>query len=374
MAHPDSFHLTRAFSGVKFLPPGLHLITWSPPASSTPGPSSIPLRSARLRFFNPKERTVLAYDKATETVPLPVAGASDIEVISDDHLKSLDKELAPYPFDRLDTWKHLTGHISKEVVDGVLGESGRVDGMMQAVGEDDEVEAKVETQSFEGERTMRFPRFRLKRSWRDGAVGEEITRYARDKSWLLGHAVTTSLSSGSSGNGLNRLADAAQDPKGFLGHLELAFILELYLSSYSALLVYKRLLKLFCRSSHILVSAADYLQIDDADSAVRQAYTALIDTLAAQLTALPDSAFETELPEMDLFYLDEIEVLRTNLAAAHGGWTTSEQAGLDRAWSQLRAVAREKFGWQVGALSYPIELEEDEEYEQGEYAPVIVES
>ena len=122
------------------------------------------------------------------------------------------------------------------------------------------------------------------------------------------------------------------------------------------------------------MSAADYLQIDDADSAVRQAYTALIDTLAAQLTALPDSAFETELPEMDLFYLDEIEVLRTNFAAAHGGWTTSEQAGLDRAWSKLRAVAREKFGWQVGALSYPIELEEDEEYEQGEYAPVIVES
>lgn len=32
---------------------------------------------------------------------------------------------------------------------------------------------------------MRFVHFDLRRSWRDGAVGEELTRWARDKSWLL---------------------------------------------------------------------------------------------------------------------------------------------------------------------------------------------
>jgi len=186
----DRFHLTRRCSGVKFLPPGLHLITWSPPPSSTPGPSAIPLRSALLHVFKPKERVVLAYDDAFETVPIP--SPSEGEVISDDHLKTLDNELAPYPFDGLEGWNALTSHISGDVVKDVLGASGRVDGIMQADGEEDEVSSKV----VDGERVMRFPVYRLKRSWRDGAVGEEVTRYARDKSWLMGDVLTTSFESG----------------------------------------------------------------------------------------------------------------------------------------------------------------------------------
>lgn len=34
------------------------------------------------------------------------------------------------------------------------------------------------------ERCMHFASFDLKRSWRAGAVGEEITRDSRDKSWV----------------------------------------------------------------------------------------------------------------------------------------------------------------------------------------------
>jgi len=132
----------------------------------------------------------LAYDEAFETVPIP--SPSEGEVISDDHLKTLDNELAPYPFHGLEGWNALTSHISGDVVKDVLGASGRVDGIMQADGEEDEVSSKV----VDGERVMRFPVYRLKRSWRDGAVGEEVTRYARDKSWLMGDVLTTSFESG----------------------------------------------------------------------------------------------------------------------------------------------------------------------------------
>ena len=38
-------------------------------------------------------------------------------------------------------------------------------------------------------RRLTFPKFSLKRSWKDGAVGEEISRYAKDKSWLLGKVI-----------------------------------------------------------------------------------------------------------------------------------------------------------------------------------------
>ena len=117
-------------------------------------------------------------------------------VISDDHLKSLDSELAPYPFEALDRWRALTGYISQDVVERVLGPSGRMDGMTQADGEEDVEDGKDRRERLAGgERTMRFPRFRLKRSWRDGAIGEEVTRYARDKSCLLGDVISSSLDS-----------------------------------------------------------------------------------------------------------------------------------------------------------------------------------
>lgn len=111
-------------------------------------------------------------------------------VISDDHLKTLDQELAAYPFDGLERWKALSSHVDQDVLDEVLGTNGRVDGMTQADGEMDEVGELPD-----GERMMKFPVFNLKRSWREGAVGEEITRYSLDKSWLLGDVIT-SLRSG----------------------------------------------------------------------------------------------------------------------------------------------------------------------------------
>ena len=40
---------------------------------------------------------------------------------------------------------------------------------------------KIDTQ----EARIEFTKFDLKKSWRQGAIGTEITRYAQDKSWLL---------------------------------------------------------------------------------------------------------------------------------------------------------------------------------------------
>ena len=166
------------------------------------------------------------------------------------------------------------------------------------------------------------------------------------------------------------------DPEKLLGNLELAFILVLYLSSYSALMVYKRILALFCRSTHILVSAGEYLSTKDTDSSLRQAYTASLDTLASQLKTLPDSAFETELPEMDVFYLEELEALRENLGTAYRRWNVEEQALLDQEWNRLRSAVKDKWGWQIATLTPPPELGDDDDLdgEEGEYAPIIVET
>ncbi len=150
-------HIIKKFSGIKFLPPGLHVVTYAPPNS---GPATV--RSGIVRFYQPKERYVLEYDAKTEE-----AHTVDV-IISDDQLKTLDKELAPYPFS--DSWRLLTRFITPSVIDEVLP-TGSVDSMTEH---------------------LHFPEFDLKRSWRNGAVGEEITRYSRDKSWLLSDVLAKS--------------------------------------------------------------------------------------------------------------------------------------------------------------------------------------
>ena len=157
-----------------------------------------------------------------------------------------------------------------------------------------------------------------------------------------------------------------------LGYLELSFVIMLNLSSFSALMVYRRLLTLFCQSSSILhVSTA--LLDGEARKGVRNMYMDLLGTVGAQLAALPASAFETELPDMDVFYLDTIASLRVNLMAAVGGWTDDEQSQVDTAWRDLQQTARGAWRWDIGPLTQASEIAEElEDEEEGEYAPTIV--
>lgn len=102
-------------------------------------------------------------------------------------------------------------------------------------------------------------------------------------------------------------------------------------------------------------------------------YISLVETVTAQLTALPDAAFETDLPEMDVFYLDEIEALHSNLAGALGGWSDAEQNKVQEAWARLQLGAKDKWRWQLDDLSRAVGVDEEDEEEEGEDAPIVVE-
>lgn len=165
-----------------------------------------------------------------------------------------------------------------------------------------------------------------------------------------------------------------------LAHLQLAFILLLNLSSYSALTIYQRLLTIFARSHSLLATPEKYLPPSSASSLVQQilpTYIALLNTLSAQLGALPDNAFDAELPEMDVFYFDEIESLRQGLVGGVG----RDDPDVLAAWEGLRKSAK-RWGWAISPLSgktiaspgHEHEVEEEEESEEeGEYAPQVVE-
>ena len=165
------------------------------------------------------------------------------------------------------------------------------------------------------------------------------------------------------------------DLKDILGYLQLSFVLLLHLSSYSSLQIYQRLLALFSRSHSLLANPEEYIP-KATSSSIRKVYTSLIHTLSAQLGALPKNAFDMELPEMDLFYLEEIEQLRTGLANL-GEVGGQEGEKLIQAWQALQKAAK-GWGWDIDNLksssgqAVNATASDEEEEEEGEYAPQVV--
>ena len=142
--------------------------------------------------------------------------------------------------------------------------------------------------------------------------------------------------------------------------------------------MYQRLLTLFTRSHSLLANPQTYIP-NATPSTIRKAYTSLLHTLAIQLGALPKNAFDMELPEMDLFYLEEIEQLRTGLASLSGS-SGKEEEKLGQAWQALKTAAK-GWGWDIGDLkSARVQpgdepaSDEVESEEEGEYAPQVVET
>lgn len=337
------------------MPPGLHLLTWSLATSPTSGPGGIPIRHGFLVYLRPRQKVVLTYNAKSETVDYDADA-----VISASHLKTLDGELAPYPFAGLDSWKRITKHINETILEVVLGGERMLSGMTNVLGE--EAEKGEEIIPSRDERGIKFVAFRLKKSWKEGAVGEEVTRYSKDKSWLFGHVVEEQLDQGEY-NMLRVRYWLIIDSLRLLGQLQLAFILVIHLSSYGALSSYKRILALFTRSSDMLRNPSAYVS---STASVQVVYKAFVDALAGQLSAIPDGSFETELPELDLFFLDEIESLRQNIEGS------LISTALKTSWKGLRQAGK-KWRWQLDTLQARPVTEEEESDEEGEYAPQVVE-
>jgi A1 cistron-splicing factor AAR2 len=127
----------------------------------------------------------MKYDPKTENIDY-VNG-----IITDDRLKGLDKELAAYPFEGLGLWRSLVSRVTEDLLDKVMVErkEGRLDGMTGIKGLEDEDVRLNSRGKLDAEGKLVFPVVDAKRSWRDGAVGEEVTKYSKDKSWLLGDVV-----------------------------------------------------------------------------------------------------------------------------------------------------------------------------------------
>ncbi|KAG0211183.1 a1-alpha2 repression [Mortierella sp. GBA30] len=213
--------------------------------------------------------------------------------------------------------------------------------------------------------SVAFTPIDLRSSFRKGAIGEEVTRYSLDKSWLLNHLYTAVYRS---------------DVTSFLGEFQAAFITMLLSYHLGAFRQWKNMTILVCQSTEA-VSSPNYTRL----------FSEFIQTLHHQLTSIPSSFFMDLLfasPDQDDMTANFLEqALKTLGKNVQSGLRRGQCLELRKPMRQLQKAVLESFEWKIPGdfkkIQKVIEISssvvgfvsnEDDDYEEeGEYAPVIVE-
>lgn len=111
-------------------------------------------------------------------------------------IREFDRNMGPYPLDPpmyYERWKKLTSYVTPGLVRRILPNNGKVSHLPEKTPElsQEEVKDKRLGKAIEKEEGMEFTRFDLRKSFPDGATGEEITRWSLDKSWLTKELLKT---------------------------------------------------------------------------------------------------------------------------------------------------------------------------------------
>ena len=112
-----------------------------------------------------------------------------------------------------------------------------------------------------------------------------------------------------------------------------------------------------------------------APESIGRFYTSLVKTLETQVKVVPETFFTVELAGtgMEDFWLTEIETLIRN----YGTHSRRGDVELDGAIGVLSETVRTRFGWDLpdlrGLRRKAAEEEDEDELEEGEDAPVVVE-
>ncbi|KAG0366968.1 A1 cistron-splicing factor [Gamsiella multidivaricata] len=211
--------------------------------------------------------------------------------------------------------------------------------------------------------SVKFTPIDLRSSFRKGAVGEEVTRYSLDKSWLLNNLFSTVYKS---------------DVSAFLGEYQSAFVTMLLSYHLGAFRQWKTMTILVCQSTEA-TSSSNYTSL----------FSEFIQTLLHQLTSIPSSFFMDLLfasPDQDDMTANFLEqALRVMGRNIQSGLRRGQCLELRKPMHALQKAVQESFEWKIPGdfkkIQKVVEVtnemglasDEDDDYEEeGEYAPVIV--
>ena len=245
------------FKGLKLIPPGLHYVHYSVQSKQQGQSQSIAQQSLRSGFFHDfksGELMVRKWNNDQESFEL----LQDPEELARfrHSILELDPFLGPYPLvadpstghrNTYQEWLSLTRYISSTVLTQILPEGLCIYSMhMTSKFSDvpDERLKDLQSSSLDHER-LHFTDFDLKKSFPQDVSGQERSKYARDKSWLLESLLTQCPAT---------LTSSRQDTSesSLLGELELSFILFLVAQVFDGFEQWKSLIHLFCYSSEAL--------------------------------------------------------------------------------------------------------------------------
>ncbi|SNX82558.1 uncharacterized protein MEPE_01264 [Melanopsichium pennsylvanicum] len=245
---------------------------------------------------------------------------------------------------------------------------------------------QIDTASAQDDESLQFTRFDLRRSWPPNSVGQDITRWSEDKSWLLKDVA-----------GRSRFGIADSEEKWYLALLcefELAFILFITANNHYAWEQWKQLFKLFCRSSSLIGAPSAFelhpsitttsLSSSNHTSMIMclDAHTEFLITLQSQLALLEPEFWSMQTSQNEQHaILEQLDALRATIARSFSNNSIQKQIQLENqreslviAWRKLSFFTTTKFSWQLDQrLDEEAEIQDDLEAEQGEDAPVIVE-
>jgi A1 cistron-splicing factor AAR2 len=367
-----SFTTTPKFKGIKNLPHGLHFVF----CSTT---SDLSVRHGAWFEIPPGTQEgrqplfVKKWNPATEQLDQVIDTAEILRWRA--NLGSIWKEgLSPYrqsassgeeAKEESDDWSSLTDHITSQLLSKLVGYTPNHWSLTSASSAKQDLEAipglAASSHVFQEEKELNLIPIDLKRPWREGATGRERTEAALDHSYYLQEMIDKCC--------LDR------DAKHILGEMQFCFLMVLTLNNYSCLEQWKRILTLVLTSHSIISELADFyvgflallrLQLkscalaegglfdlaDESGSLLKS----LLHKFRLGLKDLPGSTSKSDV-------MDELDELEDYLRGEHG-WELDNTTLLKK--GMLDLVDGERVEMDVGAAF-------DEEDEEGEYAPAVVE-
>lgn len=263
-------------------------------------------------------------------------------------------------------WGRLTSHITPILISRLFDnlEDWTITTCSCSAQDRDDIPGLTASEAREGqERELHMLGIDLKRTWREGAVGREITEGALDRSWALEDLVSRL------DNSANTTSEDSHEGESegvirekewgslVLGEMEINFLMTLTLSNYSCLEEWKRILSLVLTCSRLLRSRPNFFttflrlllcQLRTADNNIEgglfslsgegegEYLKGLIKTFRRTVTSLVEDIVDEAPSKQSLDNKDED-------GAGGGGMDQIEAAMKD-----LESWVRDRYGWEFG--------------------------
>ncbi|CAG8595876.1 17104_t:CDS:2 [Acaulospora morrowiae] len=343
----NSWEIGPKFKGVKLIPPGLHFVYYS-----TSDKSQVSgLRNGFFKFYESQEIVIKEWDSSIEDLKRDEDMDPEQNERLNSDMRQFDQFLGAYPLSpstNWEKWVHLTNFITPLLIERVLPHNGKLSNASSSTVDEEELQ-NIGGSNFK-EDTVMFTKFDLKKSWRSGAVGQEITKYSQDKSWLLEDLLKNVYNN---------------DYKELLGELQLSFVCLLVAQNFSGFTQWKNLVQLICTCEEAINTYADTF------------FTDLIDVIKFQLDECPQDFFYDVISEnnflssvLKTLYKNILELALTTEPSSSLPVDTQRSKrlhNLRRKFEKFRGFLNRKFHWEIAGDS------NNDEEEEGEYAPVVVE-